>query len=100
MLRDSPGGNPGIACIAEFDVSLHCCPRKNMKLLFSGSDTAKIELVRQKLLNKHIACEIRRELATEGPDGIPGYPELWVVKDNDFDAAAHVLARLASPACK
>jgi len=42
-----------------------------MKLLVSGSDTAKIEFVRKKLLATHIPCEIRRELAVGKPDGLP-----------------------------
>ena len=65
-----------------------------MKMLFSGSDTARIELIRQKLLETHIACEIRRELAAGDPNGIPCYPELWVTHDKDFTAAARVLVRL------
>jgi hypothetical protein len=71
-----------------------------MKMLFSGSDTARIEFIRQKLLDTHIACEIRRELAAEGPTGIPCYPELWVLHDKDFTAALRVLVRLggSSPA--
>jgi hypothetical protein len=65
-----------------------------MKLLFSGSDTAKIELVRQKLIDTHIACEIRREPAAQEPNGIPYYPELWVLNDRDFGAAARVFVRI------
>jgi hypothetical protein len=64
-----------------------------MKLLVSGSDTAKIEFVRKKLLATHIPCEIRRELAAGKPDGLPCYPELWVVHDKDFPAASKVFIR-------
>jgi len=61
-----------------------------MKLLVSGSDTAKIELLRKKLLAAHIPCEIRRELAAGKPDGLPCYPELWIIHDKDFPAASRV----------
>ena len=66
---------------------------KSMKLLVSGSDTAKIELVRTKLLATHIRCEIRRELATGKPDGLPSYPELWVIQDKDFHVASRIFTR-------
>jgi hypothetical protein len=71
-----------------------------MKLLFSGSDTAKIELVRQKLVDTHIACEIRRELAPVTPEGVPCYPELWVLNDRDFAAAARVFVRIGFAAAR
>jgi len=71
-----------------------------MKLLFSGSDTARIELVRQRLIDTHIACEIRRELAADGPDTIPCYPELWVLNEKDFAAASRVFVRLGSSTSK
>jgi len=64
-----------------------------MKLLVSGSDTAKIEFVRKKLLATHIPCEIRRELAVGKPDGLPCYPELWIKHDKDFPAASRVFIR-------
>ena len=63
------------------------------KLLFSGSDITRIEMVRQKLVDTHIPCEIRRELAPNQADGIPYYPELWVLNDNDFSAASRVFVR-------
>jgi hypothetical protein len=68
-------------------------PEVQMKLLVSGSDAAKIEFVRKKLLATHIACEIRRELATDKSDGLPCYPELWVLHDKDFTAASRVFTR-------
>jgi hypothetical protein len=71
-----------------------------MKLLFSGSDTSKIEMVRQKLVDTHIACEIRRDVATGGPDSIPFYPELWVLHDRDFAAAARVFVRIGCAVSK
>jgi hypothetical protein len=71
-----------------------------MKLLFSGSDTAKIEMVRQKLIDTHIACEIRRDITPAGPDGVPCYPELWVLNDRDFAAASRVFVRIGCTPCK
>jgi len=64
-----------------------------MRLLFSGSDVAKIEFVRQKLVDTHIACEIRLEPGVKEPDTIPCYPELWILNDNDFPAASRVFVR-------
>ena len=63
-----------------------------MKLLCSGSDFARIDLVRRKLVDSHIACEIR-PLPSQEEDEIPAYPELWILHDRDFSAASRVFVR-------
>ena len=89
----SPGQNYGTSGLAALRVLRDSLLEVQMKLLVSGSDTGKIELVRKKLLATHIPCEIRREIATGKHDVLPCYPELWVLHDKDFLAAARVFIR-------
>ena len=64
---------------------------ENMKLLFSASDLALIELVRKKLDAAGIMCEIRNQTASPGRSGLFGCPELWVGGDGDFLLASMLL---------
>jgi hypothetical protein len=89
----SPGQNYGTSGLAALWVLGDSLLEVQMKLLVSGSDTAKIELVRKKLLATQIPCEIRREIANDKHDALPCYPELWVLHDKDFLAASRVFIR-------
>jgi hypothetical protein len=67
-----------------------------MKLLLGGSDLAKLQQVRSRLLGMGVACDIVHQLDYDEPSGVPSYPELWVRKDEDYDTASLVLRR---PGC-
>ncbi len=61
-----------------------------MKLLYSTPDTAEIGLIRSRLETAGIDCEIRNE-----PLIMPGpffHPELWVLRDEQFEEARGLLA--------
>jgi Putative prokaryotic signal transducing protein len=64
---------------------------ESLKLLFSASDLALIELVRKKLDAAGIKCEIRNQAASPGRSGLFGCPELWVGGAGDFLLASMLL---------
>ena len=67
-----------------------------MRLLCSGSDVEKLERTRTELVNAGIACELRRDIATNEKVELPSYPEIWIKMERDFPRAVHVFSRLAS----
>ena len=67
-----------------------------MRLLCSGSDLEKLERTRLELVNAGIACELRRDIATNDKLELPSYPEIWIKLEKDFSRAVYVFSRLAS----
>lgn len=63
-----------------------------MKLLFSTPDSAKIGLFRSRLEAAGIECEMRNEHLSPAMPGAPFQPELWVLRDEQFDEARKLLA--------
>ena len=64
-----------------------------MKMLFSSSDRAEVNVVRKKLFEAGIRCHVRRNPRAQGLFGIPSYPELWVHNDGDILKALKVVGR-------
>jgi hypothetical protein len=62
-----------------------------MKMLFSTSDSGEVRLVRKKLSEAGIQCEVRGNPVAQGVFGIPSYPELWVNRDADILKALRLL---------
>jgi hypothetical protein len=91
---------PGV----KFRVAPDCEPTTNeakmevqfMRLLCSGSDVEKLERTRRELVSAGIACELRRDIATNEKLELPSYPETWIKMEKDFSRAVHVFSRLAS----
>jgi hypothetical protein len=63
-----------------------------MKRLFSSPDSAEIGLLRSRLEAAGIDCEMRNEYVSPAMPGAPFYPELWVLKDEQFAQASELLA--------
>ena len=63
-----------------------------MKQLFSSPDSAEIGLLRSRLEAAGIDCEMRNEYLSPAMPGAPFYPELWVLKDEQFAEASALLA--------
>lgn len=63
-----------------------------MKLLFSTPDFAEIGLLRSRLQAAGIECELRNEHVSPAMPGAPFYPEIWVLRDEQFDEARELLA--------
>jgi len=70
---------------------------QHVKRLFSSPDTALIGLLHSRLEGAGIDCEIRNELESGYMIGSPFDPELWVLKDEDFDEASELLAAWRQP---
>ena len=68
-----------------------------MKLLFSTPDSAEIGLLRSRLQTAGIECEMRNEHLSRAIPGAPFYPELWVLRDEQFDEARELLAVWRQP---
>ncbi len=64
-----------------------------MKILFSAPDSAEVRLLRKKLFQAGIKCEMRKNPITQGLFGIPAYPELWIKNDGDIVKALRLLGR-------
>jgi len=62
-----------------------------MKMLFSASDREQVQVVRKKLFQAGIRCEVRQNPVAQGVFGVPAYPELWVNDDGDILKALRLL---------
>ena len=62
-----------------------------MKHLFSTPDSAEIGLFHSLLEAAGIEFEIRNEHLSPVMPGAPFYPEIWVLRDEQFDKARELL---------
>jgi hypothetical protein len=69
-----------------------------MRLLFSTRDSAQIGLFLSRLQSAGIDCEMRNEHLSLAVPGAPFYPEIWVLRDEQFDEAKELLADWRRPA--
>jgi len=68
-----------------------------MKMLFTSSDRTAAGLLQSALQEAGIECELRNDAMQSNFPGAAFYPELWVLKDEDFAKAVELRdARLAS----
>jgi len=66
-----------------------------MKQIFSSPDSVEVGLLAGRLQSAGIACEIRNE--SQVVPGLPFQPELWIVKDCDYDDAARLIGTSDAP---
>jgi len=62
-----------------------------MKMLFSPTDSSEVKLVKKKLSQAGIRCEIRKIPLAQGVFGIQPYPELWIDDEGDILKALKLL---------
>jgi hypothetical protein len=55
-----------------------------MKMLFSPKDSSEVKLVKKKLSEAGIRCQIRKIALAQGVFGVPPYPELWIEEEGDI----------------
>ena len=55
-----------------------------MKMLFSPRDSSEVKLVKRKLSEAGIRCQIRKIPLAQGVFGVPPYPELWIEEERDI----------------
>jgi len=63
-----------------------------MKMLFSSSDRAAIDLLKRKLVKACIPCEIRVEDGAGVMPELPNYPALWIRDNDKFSTALTLFA--------
>ncbi len=69
-----------------------------MKRLISSPDSAEIGLLRSRLEAAGIECETRNDFVSSAIPGAPFYPEIWILKDEEFAEAGELLAAWRQPA--
>ena len=64
-----------------------------MRMLFSPADHSEVKLVRKKLSDAGIHCQIRQNPVAHGLFGIPPNPELWITDSSDVIKALRLLGK-------
>jgi hypothetical protein len=58
-----------------------------MKRVLASPDSAQIGLAQSILEAAGIACEVRNDAVSQAMPGMPFIPELWVLRDEDYEVA-------------
>src|SRR3974390_2757997 len=66
-----------------------------MKQIFSSPDSAEVGMLASRLQSAGIACEVRNE--TQVIPGLPFQPELWIVRDGDYEDASKLIGTWPNP---
>ena len=69
-----------------------------MKRLFSSPDSTVVGLFQSRLQTAGFECEMLHEHSSLAMPGAPFYPELWVLRDEQFAEASKLLAAWRHPA--
>lgn len=62
-----------------------------MKQVLSSPDSAQIGLAQSILEAAGIACEVRNDGISQAMWGMPFIPELWVLRDEDYEEARRLV---------
>jgi hypothetical protein len=62
-----------------------------MKRVFSSPDSAQVGLAQSILDAAGIACEVRNDAVSQAMWAMPFIPELWVVRDEDYEDARRLV---------
>jgi hypothetical protein len=69
-----------------------------MKLVFTSPDSAQVGLMQSILDSAEIPCEVRNEAVSQAMVGAQFAPELWVLRDEDYDEARRVVLEFSRKA--
>jgi hypothetical protein len=67
-----------------------------MKQVFSSPDSAQIGLAQSILDAAGIASEVRNDAVSQAMWTMPFIPELWVVRDEDYEEARRLINSVGS----
>ena len=67
-----------------------------MKQVFSSPNNAEVSLMRSVLESAEIPCEVRNEAVSQIMVGLPFAAELWILRDEDLEAAAQMISDFKS----
>ena len=62
-----------------------------MKQVYSSRDSAQVGLMQSILDSADIPCEVRNDAVSQAMIGVLFEPELWVLRDEDYDEAKQVI---------
>ena len=65
-----------------------------MKRVLASPDSAQIGLAQSILEAAGIACEVRNDAVSQAMPGMPFIPELWVLRDEDYEVARRRVHRV------
>jgi hypothetical protein len=68
-----------------------------MKKLFTLSNSAEAGLIKSRLEEAGVACEMRNEFVAQVVPGMAFDPEVWVVEDAQYEEAKKLLAEWGEP---
>jgi len=68
-----------------------------MKKLFTLSNSAEAGLIKSRLEEAGIKCEMRNEFVAQVVPGMAFDPEVWVVEDAQYEEAKALLAEWHEP---
>ena len=67
-----------------------------MKPIFSSPDSAQVALAQSIIDAAGIACEIRNESVSQVLPGFAFNPELWILRDEDYEAARDLVSGMTT----
>ena len=67
-----------------------------MRQVFSSPDSAQVGLAQSILEAAGIACEVRNEGVSQAMWTMPFDPELWVLRDEDYEEARRLVSSVGS----
>ncbi len=68
-----------------------------MKKLFTSTNSAEAGLLKSRLEEAGIACEMRNEFVAQVVPGMAFDPEVWVLDDAQYEEAKELLAAWQTP---
>ena len=66
-----------------------------MKQVYSSGDGAQVGLMQSILDSADIPCEVRNDAVSQVMIGAPFQPELWILRDEDYDEAKQVISEFS-----
>ncbi|HEY1171497.1 MAG TPA: DUF2007 domain-containing protein [Verrucomicrobiae bacterium] len=69
-----------------------------MKCVFTSSNSAEAGLLKSRLEEAGIECELRNEFAAQALPGTAFDPEVWVLDDAQYEEACALMAEWHQPA--
>jgi hypothetical protein len=63
-----------------------------MKRVYTSTNSAEVGLMQSLLDGANIPCEVRNEAVSQALVLLPFAPELWILRDEDFEEAKLVIS--------
>ena len=67
-----------------------------MKRVYTSTNSAEVGLMQSLLGGAKIPCEVRNEAVSQAFVGAPFAPELWILRDEDYEEATRVISEFGA----